>query len=73
VLATLSNVNLASVAAISQPLTLTSDGQQFFQDQLSGPTNSVVITFTGTSNQAPVSFTVRFHFDIKGTYSKSLI
>ena len=73
VLATLSNVNLSSVAAITQPLTLTDDGKQFFENQLTGSTSSVVITFTATANQAPVNFTVKFHFDILTNYSKSLI
>ena len=73
ILATVSDVILSSVASITQPLTLTDDGKQYFKDQLMGSTSSAIINLSLTTNQAPISFTVRIHFDIKAKYSKSIL
>ena len=69
VLATVSNVSLASVTGISQPLTLTDAGKTYFRDQLRGSTSSAILYFTATTNEKPVTFTVKFHFDLSATYS----
>ncbi|MBS1902816.1 MAG: hypothetical protein JSS75_03855 [Bacteroidetes bacterium] len=70
-LASISNVNLSSVAAMTQELPLSDAGKQFFKDQLLGSAGAAILTFSATTNETPITFTVRFHFDIKATYEKS--
>lgn len=72
VLATFSNINLLSVAAKTQAMTLTADGKQFFKDQLMGSLGSAKLYFTATTNQTPITFTVKFHFDISATYKTTV-
>ncbi len=73
VIASISNVNLSSIGATPQPLTLTEDGKLLMKNQLSGASSSAILNFTATTNEAPISFTVRFHFIAKATYSKTLL
>ncbi len=73
VIGTISNVNLSTIGSTPQPLTLTDDGKQLLKDQLSGASSSAILNFTATTNEAPISFTVHFHFVAKATYSKSLL
>ena len=71
-LATVSDVTLQSVIGVAQPLTLTPDGKQFLQNQLLGSSSSAIVTFSGTTNEAPITFAVNLHFNLKATYSKTL-
>lgn len=70
-LASITNVNLSSVAGVTKELPLSDAGKQFFKDQLMGSAGAAVLTFSATTNETPISFTVRFHFDIKATYEKT--
>ncbi len=70
--ATVSDLNLQSVIGVAQPLTITDEGKQFIQNQLLGSSSSLILTFSGTTNEAPITFAVKFHFNLKATYSKTL-
>jgi len=72
VLATITGVTLSAVAAKSQPLTLTDAGKQYFKDQLLGSSSSARLYFSATTNEVPITFTVKFHFDLTATYSTTV-
>jgi hypothetical protein len=71
VLATITNVSLLSEVGLSHDLPLSDAGKQFFKDQLMGSASAAILTLSATTNQTPITFTIRLHFDIKATYEKS--
>lgn len=70
-LATVTNVSLLSEVGVTHDLPLSDAGKQFFKDQLMGSESAAVLTLSATTDQTPITFTVRFHFDIKATYEKT--
>jgi len=72
-LATMSGVNLASVAAKEQTLTTKQAGEDKLQNLLLKDPHQARIYFSATANQAPVKFTIKFKFECKVTYEKKLL
>ncbi|MEI8135629.1 MAG: hypothetical protein WCH46_11255 [bacterium] len=71
-LATLSNVTLMPIVGVAQPLTLTDEGKTFLQEQLMGSGSSALLTFSASTNEQPIVFSVDFRFEVKATYSKTI-
>ncbi len=72
-IATISNVNLMAVAGQTQPLTLDDAGKQFFKDQLLSSASAATVYLTATTNQTPITFTIKLSFKVKASYSKSIL
>jgi len=72
-LASMSHVNLMSVAAIEKELEYDKAGENVLEDGLLGDGHSFQMKFTGTANQAPLNFKIKFKIVCKVKYEKKLI
>jgi len=71
-LSSVSNVNLMSVAAREQTLSLNSAGSQKLNDLIKNSPYGARFYFTGTVNQVPVIFTTKVKVQLKVTYKKQI-
>ncbi len=72
-LASMSRVNLMSVAAIEKELEYDKAGEKVLEDGLLGDDHSFQLKFAGTANQAPLNFKIKFKIECKVKYEKKLI
>lgn len=72
-IATMADVVLSSVAAKEQTLNTSNAGEEELEDLLLKGDHQARIYFTGTANQAPVKFTIKFTIECKVKYEKKLI
>ncbi|HNY91619.1 MAG TPA: hypothetical protein PKM23_08845 [bacterium] len=72
-LTTLANVNLMSVAAKEQEVEIDEAGEEVVEDELLGDDHKLQWKFSGTANQAPVNFKIKFKVTCKVKYEKKLI
>lgn len=71
VIGTLNNVSLSDIG-VEKPLPLTDAGKQKVEDLLLGSDGGGIFSFTGTSNDKPVIFCVKFKLNLKATYEKTI-
>ena len=72
-IASMADVVLSSVAGKDQTLNTSNAGEEELEDLLLDGDHQARIYFTGTANQAPVKFTVKFTIECKVKYEKKLI
>lgn len=72
VIGTVSNINLTTALNVETPLPLTDAGKQKIEDLLLGSDGGGTFYFTGTSNDKPVIFCVKFKLNLKATYEKTI-
>jgi len=69
---TVSNINLTTALGVETDLPLTDEGKQKIEDQLRGSDGAAVFTFSGSTNEMPIIFTVKFKLNLKATYEKTI-
>ena len=72
-LANVDNVNLMSVAAITQTITTNEDGKTKLRNLILNSPYTVRFYYNCTANEAPLDFKVRFNLKFKATYEKKII
>jgi len=72
-LTTLADVNLMSVAFKEQEVEIDEAGEEVVEDELLGDDHRLQCKFSGTANQAPVNFKIKFKITCKVKYEKKLI
>lgn len=72
ILGTVNNINLTTALGVETPLPLTDAGKQKVEDLLLGSDGGGTFYFTGTSNDKPVIFCVKFKMHLKATYEKTI-
>lgn len=72
IVGTVSNINLTTAVGTETNLPLTEDGKQKIEDQLRGSDGAATFTFSGTANETPITFTVKFKLHLKATYEKTI-
>ncbi len=71
-LASLSNVLLAAVAGKEEEIVVDAKGENKLEDLLLGDESKARLVFSGTANEAPVKFTIKFKIQCKVKYEKKL-
>jgi hypothetical protein len=69
-LASVTNINLYSVASIDQSLDLSSAGNNKLTELLKNSPYSLRLYFDGSTNEVPLTATIKLKFEIKVTYKK---
>lgn len=69
---TVSNINLTTALGVETDLPLTDEGKQKIEDQLRGSDGAAIFTFSGSTNEMPIIFTVKFKLNLKATYEKTI-
>jgi len=72
-IASMADVVLSTVAGKEQTLNTSNAGEEELEDLLLKGDHQARIYFTGTANQAPVKFTIKFTIECKVKYEKKLI
>ena len=72
-LAAMSNVNLMAVASTEQELDVDEAGEDVLEAALLGDDHTFQMKYSGTANEAPLNFKVKFKVTCKVKYEKKLI
>jgi hypothetical protein len=69
-LATITNINLLTVAAKDQNLTVSNEGINTFVNLMKNSPNNATLYFNGSTNEVPFTATIKLKFAFKVTYKK---
>jgi hypothetical protein len=73
IISTMTNVNLISVAAVTQTIPVESAGSDKLVQLVKNSPYTVRLAFGGAVNETPVNFIIKFKVKLKVTYTKHII